>query len=135
MSKPSAFDSDPQIAAMRQEIADRAFNLKLKGMLISGGLALAGLAAAFFIPGGASLLSIGLLAGSGIAALFTMKEQEKLEVDRQQLESRIQGGNWGKGHWSGYREEVLEQGGGLPPPAVMGGSSRPPRGTGGRHSG
>ena len=131
---PSPFDSNPEIAAMRQDVADRAYNIKLKGMLITGGLALAGIGAMFLIPGGAPLLSVAMLAGSGVSALFTMKEQEKLEVDRQQLESRIQGGNWGKGHWNGYREEVLERGDAALPPEAMG-TSRPPRGRGGRSGG
>ncbi|NCY26691.1 MAG: hypothetical protein EBX37_18240 [Alphaproteobacteria bacterium] len=128
--KTSPFDANPEIAAMRQDIADRAYGIKLKGMLITGGLALAGIGAMFLIPGGAPLLSVAMLAGSGVSALFTMKEQEKLEVDRQQLESRIQGGNWGKGHWSGYREEVMEKGGSGLPPEAMASTGGKPRGAG-----
>lgn len=111
MSENSPFDQNPEMAAMKQNIADRAFNLKVKGMLITGAMMLAAVGLMFFAPAllGAATPLVGVLlaAGSGVAGLITMKESQKLEMDRQYLDTYMQGKNhWGKG----YREEVLEQG-------------------------
>ena len=111
MSETMPFDENEKIKAMKESIADRAYNLKIKGMLISGGLALAGIGLMIFAPGllGAATPLIGLLAAAGgaIAGLFTMKEAKRLEMDEQYLSSYMQG----KNHWgSGYREEILERG-------------------------
>ena len=111
----SPFDADPQMAAMKQDIADRSFNIQLKGYLISGALAIAAVAVFFLVPEAAlamgsmgPLLFAGVFAaGSGLAAMMTLKETEKLKIDEEFLKSRIQGKNyWG----SGYREEVAEHG-------------------------
>jgi hypothetical protein len=111
MSESVPFDENEKIKAMKDSIADRAFNLKIKGMLISGALMAVGIGLMIFAPGllGAATPLVGLLAaaGSAIAGLVTMKEAKKLEMDEQYLNSYMQG----KNHWgSGYREEILERG-------------------------
>ena len=108
----SPFNADPQMAAMRQDIADRAFRIKMTGWIISGALAIAAIATMLYIPPAAlglaqPLIGVALLAGSALAGIVTMKEAKKLEIDEQFLQSRMQGKNyWG----AGYREEVAERG-------------------------
>jgi len=113
MSEQSPFDREqnPELVAMKENLADRKFNLKIKGMLISGALMAAGIGLMLFAPGllGAATPLIGLLgmAGGAIAGLFTMKEAQKLETDEQYLNTYMAGkNNWGKG----LRDEVLAQG-------------------------
>jgi len=119
------FNSNPEYASMKQDIADRSFMLKLKGALITGGLLLLAGAALFFIPGSfgaaAPLIGVAAAMASGVAGFVTLKETEKLNMDRDFLESRMQGGNW----WNGYREQVVERGG-EPTPAQF--SGMPSRG-------
>lgn len=111
MSDSSPFNVNQDWVAMKQDIADRAYKVKLKGMLIAGAFAAVGFGALFLFPMalGAATPLVGLLgvAGSAIAGLVTMKEAKKLEIDEQYLETRMQGGNW----WGGYRQEVLQHGG------------------------
>lgn len=107
----SPFNQNAEMAAMKQNIADRAFNLKVKGMLITGALMLGAFALMFLAPtllGAATpLVGLALTAGSGIAGLITLKESKKLAMDEQYLQTYMQG----KNHWGeGYREEVLEKG-------------------------
>jgi hypothetical protein len=112
MSENVPFDENEKIKAMKDSIADRAFNLKIKGMLISGALMAAGVGLMIFAPGLLGpmltpLVGLAAAAGGAIAGLFTMKEAKKLQMDEQYLSSYMQGkNNWG----AGYREEVLERG-------------------------
>ena len=106
MNNPFNFNQPADLAAMKKDIADRAYSVKLKGMLITGLFGAAALGLLFFAPAalGAATPLIGLLAGVGgaIAGLMTLKETKQLEIDQQFLESRMQGRNM----WSGYREEL-----------------------------
>jgi hypothetical protein len=111
MSEHLPFDQNPELASMKENLADRAFNLKIKGMMITGALLLAGFALMLFAGPAlgmfAPLAGLAVAAAGGIAGLVTMKESHKLEMDRKYLDSYMQGKNhWGKG----YREEILEQG-------------------------
>lgn len=111
MSEALPFDQNPELAAMKQNLADRAFNLKIKGMVITGALVLAGIGLMMFAGPAlgmfAPLAGLAVAAGGAIAGLVTMKETQKLQMDREYLDSYMQGKNhWGKG----YREEILEQG-------------------------
>lgn len=50
---------------------------------------------------------VGLLAGSSIAEMATMKERTKLKIDEEMVQSYMSGKNyWGEG----FREEVAEHG-------------------------
>jgi hypothetical protein len=103
------FNAEQDMATMKQDIADRAFNIKLKGMVITGVFFAAALALALTgVAGAASpLLALAVGAGGAVAGLVTMKEAKKLEIDEEFLQTRMQGGNW----WKGYRREVMQHGG------------------------
>lgn len=111
MSKELPFNNNAEYLAMKKDIADRSFNLKLKGGLITIGLLAVAAAALFLTPlsFGVAAPYIGAIAAmaSGVAGFATLKESENLKLDREYLETRIQGGNW----WGGYREQVLDRGG------------------------
>jgi len=106
MSEHFNFNQNPDLQAMKQDIADRSFRIKMKGMLITGAFAAVAIGALFLFPLalGAATPVVGLLAaaGSGIAGLLTLKETKKLQIDEEFLQTRMQGKNW----WGGYREEV-----------------------------
>lgn len=117
------------LVAMKEDIANRKFNVRLKGLLIGGLFVVGALAAGFLVPGGMTaagasgmktLLSLGMLAGSAVTTLVTVKEMQKLELDEKYLESYMHGKNyWGEG----YREEVAERGHGFghnPQPFIAG---------------
>ena len=110
----SPFDADEKLLAMKQDIVDRSFRIKVTGMLISGALALAGFALMAAVPAAAGFASmIGplvMLGGSAIAGMMTFKATERLKIDREFLDSKMQGGNWGQGNWEAYRKEVAEHG-------------------------
>lgn len=105
------FNQTPDLDAMKQDIADRSYKIKIKGMLISGALAAVALGAMVLFPtalGAATpLLGLLALAGSGLAGLMTLKETKKLQIDEEFLQSRMSG----KNYWGGYREEVIQPGG------------------------
>jgi len=105
------FNQTPDLDAMKQDIADRQYNIKIKGILISGGLMALAFGAMFLFPGalGAAAPIVALIAASGgtIAGLLTMKETKKLQIDEEFLQSRMSG----KNYWGGYREEVMDHGG------------------------
>ena len=110
----SPFDTDEKLAAMKQDIVDRSFNIKITGMLISGALAIAGVALMAALPAAATLAStllpLAMLGGSALTGLITYKATERLKIDREFLESKMQGSNWGHGNWEAYRKEVAEHG-------------------------
>lgn len=120
MNAPLRYDANPDLSAMKQDIADRDYKLSLKSLFVTGAVIVAGAAlGAAIIPlifgSGASMLMMGLMAG-GMAGLFagpivsdtlTLKDREKLKIDRNMVDSYMQGKNyWG----AGYREEVAEYG-------------------------
>lgn len=112
------YNANPELVAMKQDIADRKFHVKLKGMLITAGLIVAGIIALValqstvglpaFDAGLGRMLAYGVTGiGSTIVALATMKEVKRLEMDEQYLQTYMQGKNyWGEG----YRKEVAEHG-------------------------
>jgi hypothetical protein len=113
------FNRNAEMAKMRDDVADRKFNIKIKGMLITGALMLGGFGLLMLAPGllGAATPLIGalMMGASAIAGLFTLKETKKLEVDEQYLQGYMQG----KTHWGeGYRKEVAEHGYSLGGPVV-----------------
>lgn len=100
--------SDEKLAEMKQDIADRTFAVKIKGMLITGAfIALAIGAGAIFPPAIAPLVMVASSLGGGLAALATLKETKKLQIDENILGNYISS----KSYWgTGYREEVAERG-------------------------
>lgn len=124
--KPSAFDTDPQTAAMREELADRQFNLKIKQGLFSLAGAAVGAGAGFAIGdpvGGANISTAvlggttGLMAGGMVGDVVTTKDRTRLDIDRQIADARIQGQGW----WGGYHEQNAAHGNQAPammPPAA-----------------
>lgn len=113
------FNRNAEMAKMRDDVANRKFNIKLKGMLITGALMAVGVGLLLLAPGllGAAtpLLGVAMVAASGLAGLLTLKETKKLEVDEQYLQGYMQG----KTHWGeGYRKEVAEHGYSLGGPVV-----------------
>lgn len=128
MTASDPFNANPEISAMKQNVADRIFKLKMvEGVinLAAVGLAIAG---AFMVAssGGAlapAVVPIALAVGGGLASFVTMKARKKLEIDEEYLQSRMQGKNW----WGGYREEVAEQGYAQPSAPVLGGTPGRPQ--------
>lgn len=124
------YNTNPELVAMKNDIANRKFRVQLIGMGVTAVLAIGALAAFFLIPGagaavgamgGASatkaVLGLGMAAAGTVTSLVTMKEMKKLEMDEQFLQSYMQGKNyWGEG----YREEVAEHGYALKAPAFPG---------------
>ena len=126
MPSPNMPYSDEQLLQMKQDIADRTFNVKVKGMLITGAFFALAAGALFLFPAalGVAAPLVGLLAAAGgtIAGLATLKETKKLQIDEEYVQSYMQGKNyWGKG----YREEVAERGYNLSAPFP--GAAPPPR--------
>lgn len=129
----SAFNRESDVAAMREEIVNRRFRVKMIGMVATLAMAALAVGALFFMPVAAGpLMQVGaplvLGLGSGLVSLLTYKESERLKIDEQYLESRMQGGNWGDGHWRGYRTHVAEPGHAAPTLGMGSGYGYPGRG-------
>lgn len=107
------FEIDEQISAMKEDVASRTQSLKVKQMLVSGGLFILGgavLAGALFFGGPAAslpmaqlLLGGGMVAGGAISNIVFAKEIKKLEMDEQFLEARLQG-EVGNRYWQHYHQ-------------------------------
>ena len=116
----------PQLMAMKNDIANRSFRIRLTGMVITAVFAVAAVAALFFLPPGSAalikpLLSTGMALGGAVTTMVTMREAKKLEIDEQYIQSYMQSKNyWGEG----YRKEVAEHGYSGPSPLMQG----PPQG-------
>lgn len=137
MNKP--YDANEELVAMKQDIADRTYNISIKQMLIPViGAVVGGAIGILLAPAtaGASLMpaligsAVGFFGGKAAADFATMKDREKLKIDQEMVDSYMQGKNyWGEG----YREEVAEHGyslgGPLPPSAPP-----PPSRDKGRHT-
>lgn len=109
MSEESVFNSNPEIVKMREEIASRAFRIKLVGTLLTVGLAVGALALMATGVGsgiGSLMLPAVVGLGSALAGMVTFKATERLKVDREFLEARLHGRN----HWEGYVHEVVQPG-------------------------
>jgi len=109
----AAYNTNPQLTNMREDVANRGFNIKVKGWLITGATALLGLGiGALFLTavGPMALIAgagLGLMAGGTVAEIATMKDRKKLAIDEEMVGSYMQGKNyWGEG----YRKEVAEYG-------------------------
>ncbi len=107
------YNANPELTKMREDVADRGYNLRMKGYIITGVSALIGigLGALFLTAVGPMALlaggALGLMAGGPIAEMVTMKDRKKLEIDEDMVNSYMTG----KNHWgAGYREEVAEHG-------------------------
>lgn len=122
MNKP--YNQNEELVAMKQDIADRSFGVRVKELGITGVAAVLGGVAGYLLApatGGMSILiggALGMAAGGTIGSVMTMKEREKLKIDQDMVDSYMSGKNyWGEG----YREEVAEKGygfgGGSPLPA------------------
>lgn len=111
--------SDERLAKMKQDIADRTFNVKMKGALISAAFFAVALGAMFLFPAalGAAAPLVGLIgaAGGTIATFVTMKEAKKLQIDEEYLQSYMQGKNYWK---AGYVDEVAKPGYGFGPQQI-----------------
>jgi hypothetical protein len=104
MSHP-AFNQNPEMSAMREDVANRVFRLKIiEGVIkiAAIGLAIAAVATGIGSGIGAAFLPLALAAGAGIASFVTTKARKRLEIDEEFLESRMQGRNW----WNGYKMEI-----------------------------
>lgn len=114
------FEIDQQISVMKEDIATRTRNLKLKQMLVSGGFFVLGgalLAGTLFFGGGATapiasmggqlLLGVGAVAGGAISSVVFAKEIKKLEMDEQFLEARLQG-EVGNRYWQHYHNSAQQ---------------------------
>ncbi len=136
MNARSPYNQNDELVAMKHDIADRAYGIQVKSWIMKGvaavGGALLGAMALSMVPGifiaGGGLLGatvgggIGLIAGSAIADVATLKDREKLKIDQSMVDSYMSGKNyWGEG----YREEVAERGYSLSGPMV--GAAPPPR--------
>jgi len=107
------YNTNPELSKMKEDIADRNYNLQIKTWIISGITALVGVGiGALFMGtiGPVGLLAggaLGLMAGGTIAEVMTMKDRKKLKIDEDMVDSYMGGKNyWG----AGYREEVAEHG-------------------------
>jgi hypothetical protein len=131
------------IGRLREDIANRQRNLAMMKSIISIGAMIIG--GALLVLGGPVLGAMApliggavMLGGPFITTMLTRAEEEKLRIDGEYLDSLMQGGNWGRGNWRAYREEVAEQGygfgqGQVPPTAFTG--PQPPQHGRGRHGG
>ncbi|MFO0389622.1 MAG: hypothetical protein ACK502_07905 [Alphaproteobacteria bacterium] len=141
MNAQSPYNQNEELVAMKQDIADRSYNIQVKKWMI-GGLAIAGgvllgtlalplvpfLAAAKGVVGMGAIMggALGFMAGGVAADMATMKDREKLKIDQSMVDSYMSGKNyWGEG----YREEVAERGYSLSGPGMVG-AAPPPRGRG-----
>ncbi len=119
----------PELVAMKEDIANRSFNIKMKGMIITGIFAVLAIGAMFLMPaaavGMAKPLILGAMAlGGAVTTMVTMREAKKLEVDENYIQSYMQGKNyWGEG----YRKEVAEHGYGGPNLTMQGPPAPSPR--------
>lgn len=119
----SPYNTNKELVAMKQDIADRNYNLMIKEALIIGasviGLAALGAVAGPVVLAGGALAAegmvfgalggaaLGMVGGGAIAGIATYKERTKLKIDEEMVQSYMQG----KNHWGeGYREEVAEKG-------------------------
>jgi len=132
MSIVAPYNANPELVAMKEDLAQRKLNVKIKGILIGAGLVVGGLALAAslpfllpslmttatmeaFLPLAKPLVYAAMAGGSAIVGLATMKEIKKLEIDEQYIQSYMSGKNyWGEG----YREEVAERGYSMAAPAI-----------------
>jgi len=129
------YNTNPELLAMKNDIADRKFRIRMIGMAVATAFALTAFAAVVVVPvlvpeiaaTALPLAKFVLAGGLGLASaattLFTMKEVKKLEMDEKFVQSYMQGKNyWGEG----YRQEVAEHGysiqaphfQGAPPPSL-----------------
>ncbi len=117
MNSPSPYNANPELSAMKEDIASRNYWLTVKDAAIRMGSIAAGVViGALLVPalpaglGVAALVGgggIGLIAGGAIANVVTLKDRTKLAIDEQHISSYMSGKNyWGEG----YREEVAEYG-------------------------
>ena len=122
------YNANPELSKMKQDISDRQYKLMIKSIVITGAVALIGAAlGAMFLPVVLPFLAeagtfgliwsalaggmVGMMGGGAVATMVTMKDQKKLAIDEEMLQSYMQGKNyWG----SGYRQEVAEYGYGGP---------------------
>lgn len=110
------YNTNPELTKMKEDIADRGYNLKIKSWIITGltavaGAAIAGAIGGFALPALVIGGGLGLMAGGTIGEVLTMKERKKLAIDEDMVNSY----NTGKNYWgAGYREEVAEYGYGGP---------------------
>ena len=121
------YNENPELMAMKQDLADRKFRVQMIGLLVTGLLIAATIASIFLFPAAASAVAkagaeraliTGVLGlGAGITTLFTLKEVKRLEMDEKFIQSYMQGKNyWGEG----FREEVAERGYGVGSPFPLG---------------
>ena len=136
------YNANEELVAMKHDIADRNYKLKIKEMLITGAMVVGGVAlGALALPAIPALAgmgavtgammggALGLASGGAVASLATMKDREKLKIDESMVDSYMSGKNyWGEG----YREEVAERGYSLSGTSAFPGAAPPPppRGTG-----
>lgn len=114
----SPFEIDEQITAMKEDVANRTHGLRVKQMLVSGGMFVLGgaiFAGAMFFGGGMVgapigqlLLAGGAIAGGAVSNIMFAKEIKKLEMDEQFLEARLQG-EVGNRYWQHYNQHSQGQ--------------------------
>ncbi len=97
MSHP-AFNQNSEMSAMREDLANRAFRIKMVGSVLTLGL----VALAIVMPGLGVTGMLLTLGTSALTALITTRAAKRLEIDQEFLESRMQGRNW----WNGYKMEI-----------------------------
>lgn len=106
------YQQNEELMAMKEDIADRKFRVKMIGMAVTGLLLVGALATAFMVPAAAGLLGSGLgklllPLAAAVTSFVTLKEVKRLEMDEKYLQTYMQA----KNHWGeGYREEVAEKG-------------------------
>jgi len=138
MNTPSPYNANPELSAMKEDVASRSLSLSIKSGLITVAAVAAGAAAgAMLFPYvGAGLAfsafvggAAGLLASGPITEMATLKERTKLQIDEEMVQSYMAGKNyWGEG----FREEVAEHGyaGPQSTPHIGGANPQRPRGGG-----
>lgn len=136
MNTPSPYNANPELSAMKEDIASRNYNLRIKHMLILGASLAGGIAlGALLVPtiGAMGVVSggiLGFLAGGKISEMMTLKERTKLQIDEEMTQSYMSGKNyWGEG----YRKEVAEHG--YAGPQVPNVPSGPQQARGGKQAG
>jgi hypothetical protein len=77
---------------MKEDVAQRNYNLNLKRMVITGLTALAGAVAAGFLFSGMGMAiavggALGLMAGGGVAEIVTFKEKTALKIDEEMMQN------------------------------------------------
>lgn len=112
------YQENPELMAMKEDIAERKYRVQMTGLLVGGALIAAAIASVFSFPaaagaimnsgaGGAKLLITAVLGiGAAITTMLTLKEVKRLEVDEKYVQSYMQG----KNYWGEYRKEVAEHG-------------------------